>query len=133
MALLRYLTKGKSALPDKSTCPSLTRKEVCAYRREATAKFKSANILFRPLGTKPPNLKIANISGYTVCVIPQNIYTPPPPGVLESHKLMGGGYTVLHNIYTEIVLPIVNKWDVASICPTLKGGPTNRDSVKRQM
>ena len=28
MALLRYLTKGKSALPDKSTCPSLTRKEV---------------------------------------------------------------------------------------------------------
>ena len=28
MALLRYLTKGKSTLPDKSTCPSLTRKEV---------------------------------------------------------------------------------------------------------
>ena len=28
MALLRYLTKGKSALPDKSMCPSLTRKEV---------------------------------------------------------------------------------------------------------
>ena len=24
---------------------------------------------FRPLGTKPPNLKIANISGYTVCAI----------------------------------------------------------------
>ena len=23
--------------------------------------------LFRPLGTKPPNLKIANISGYMVC------------------------------------------------------------------
>ena len=28
MALLRYLMKGKSAFPDKSTCPSLTRKEV---------------------------------------------------------------------------------------------------------
>ena len=28
MALLRYLTKEKSEVPDKSTCPSLTRKEV---------------------------------------------------------------------------------------------------------
>ena len=27
--------------------------------------------LFRPLGTKPPNLKIANISGYTVWYIAQ--------------------------------------------------------------
>ena len=62
MALLRYLTKGKSAFPDKSTCPSLTRKEVdsaneCVkdslqllrvrvhayYMYGTTAKFNSAN------------------------------------------------------------------------------------------
>ena len=35
------------------------------YMYGTTAKFKSAKFLFRPLGTKPPNLKIANISGYT--------------------------------------------------------------------
>ena len=33
---------------------------------ELPPNLNSPIILFRPLGTKPPNLKIANISGYTV-------------------------------------------------------------------
>ena len=36
------------------------------YMYGTTAKFKSANIFISAAGTKPPNLKIANISGYTV-------------------------------------------------------------------
>ena len=72
MVLLRYLTKGKSALPDKSTCPSLTRKEVDSANEcviictELPPNLNPPIFLFRLLGTKPPNLKIANISGYTV-------------------------------------------------------------------
>ena len=101
MALLRYLTKGKSALSNKSTCASLTRKEVdsanecvkdslqqqkitpsrtnhlctyvlfyaCGICTEIPPNLNQPIFLFRPLGTKPSNLKIANISGYTVCSI----------------------------------------------------------------
>ena len=39
------------------------------YMSELPPNLNPPIFLFRPLGTKPPNLKIANISGYTVLSI----------------------------------------------------------------
>ena len=43
----------------------------CAHiiSMELPSNLNPPIFLFRPLGTKPPNLKIANISGYTVFAI----------------------------------------------------------------
>ena len=71
------LMKGKSVLPDKSTCP-LCNMHVCACAHiicmaryavglgEVPPNLNLPILLFGPLRTKPPNLKTTNISGYTV-------------------------------------------------------------------
>ena len=62
-----YAINHAPTIRDLHSCACMYIRYTCSICTELPPNLNPPIFIFWPLGTKPPNLKIANISSYTVC------------------------------------------------------------------